>query len=234
MLRAASVVALLLPIPILSLTGQGGAVASKSTPARRWAVSISIGWSWGNSHSALERSLTAGGFNDPFPCLIFCGSVAEPEPSSTGGLVTSTLALSYAVRPSLDVRLQEMSADLGETSGYNAASASARFLSLHQAVRSIAAFPVVNLGGILRIGVGPALHFVNVSRTDSPGGPPFKATRFGAVVYGGLTTRRRVFLEVSAQYIYVPSVDVGPIATMPLTHVVFTHPTLSASLGVRF
>lgn len=240
MLRAASVVALLLPIPILSLTGQGGTMGTERTPARRWAVSISIGPSWGNFHRVLEQSLTAGGFNYPV-CLTRCsrGSIATPNSSRAG--VTSTFALSYLVRPHLDVRLQVVSADLGLTNGY---AGSLEFLSLQQGVTSVAVFPAVSLGGILRIGAGPALHFVNVSRADFPGGPPFKATRLGAVIYGRLTTRRRIFLGVAAQYTYVPSVDVGPIAvtsnistttaTMPLTKVAFTHPTLSASLGVRF
>ncbi len=211
-------------------------------PARRWEVSAQVGASFGGNSGQFEDVMRSSGFGDPEPCFLFCiGAVTNPHSKSAGWM--TDLAVSYALRTGLRLRLERMSAGLGATYGFHAPLT---FLRLQPSVTTVSAAVLVNLSPRMRIGAGPAVGSVEVRQTDSPGGPPSRARRAGFILLGSLvsSSRSRVFAEFTAHYVVLASARVGPFVghdlgsnaptEMPQMRVWFRYLALHAGLGLRF
>lgn len=200
------------------------------------------GWRefWRGCHS-FETAMSAEGFGDLQPCLLFCsGTISSPH--SVGGEITRGLTIGYAVGHGWRVRAEWFSADLGETLGYHDP---ATWLFLHTSVGSLGLSGTLPLGDILRIGAGPSLNVIDITRTDSPGGPPSHVTRLGITLHGGLTfpARSRVFVEAQVHRALVGTADVGPFTaqeiggttqvTLTRTRVSFSYTAIRVGLGLR-
>jgi len=210
-------------------------------PARRWEISVDLGYSFGSTASQFEDVMRASGLDDPESCWLFCsGTISNPH---SRGALTTGIAISYAFRDRWALRLERVSADLGETMGYHDPLI---YLFLHSTVTTMAPVAVYSVTGRLRIGAGPAINSVQVTRTDAPGGPGWHTTRVGFVLLGRVVSseRRRVFFEGTARYDFVGSPAAGPFvsqalggpgtAVMPRTRISFSYASIHVGLGLRF
>lgn len=210
-------------------------------PSRRWEFTLTAGGSSGGAATSFETAMSAEGFGDLQPCLLFCsGTISSPH--SVGGEITRGLTIGYAVGHGWRVRAEWFSADLGETLGYHDP---ATWLFLHTSVGSLGLSGTLPLGDILRIGAGPSLNVIDITRTDSPGGPPSHVTRLGITLHGGLTfpARSRVFVEAQVHRALVGTADVGPFTaqeiggttqvTLTRTRVSFSYTAIRVGLGLR-
>ncbi len=221
-----SIASLLCQVAVLSAQDRS------AHPARRWEIGATVGISNGRAATQFERAID-------FDCVS-----CDLSTRHSGGAVG--LMITYRVAGPWSLRGEWVSADLGENLAYLPSVTS---LSLHTAVRSVGVSALFSIGGVLRIGAGPALYVVDVTRTDggnmmsidAPAGPGAQTTRAGFVLYGGLTSpsRNRVFAEAAIQRNIVGSVDVGPSAgstmvAVPRARVSFNYTTIRLGLGVRF
>ena len=210
-------------------------------PEHRWEVSVELGYSFGSTASELEDLMRSAGLDDPDSCWLFCsGTITNPH---SRGALTSGIAISYALRHRWALRLERVSADLGETMGYHDPLI---YVFLNSTVTTVAPIAVYSASDRVRIGAGPAINSVQVTRTDAPGGPGWHTTRLGFVVLGSIVSSetRRVFFEGTARYDFVGSPAAGPfvaqaiagpgIAVMPRTPISFSYATFHLGLGVRF
>jgi hypothetical protein len=206
-----------------------GAQGRSPIPARRWEISVTLGGSSGRAATQFESAIDYG-----------CAScdLSTQHSGAAAGLV-----ISYLVSGGWMLRGEWVSADLGGSVAYGSS------LSLYTSVRSVGVSAMFSIGDVLRIGAGPALYAVDVTRGDggnmawieAPAGPGAQTTRAGFVLYAGLASpsRKRVFAEISAQRNIVGSVDVGPSAgstmvAVPRTRVSFNYTTIRMGLGLRF
>lgn len=201
-------------------------------PLRRWEISVTLGGSHGPATTQFESAINSACFS--------C------DPSTRHSGATAGLVITHLVRGGWGLRGEWVSADLGESSAYVGSLA---WLSLHTTVTSVGVSAMLSIGDVLRIGAGPVLNVVHVTRTDggngtamdAPAGPGAQTTRAGFVVYGGIASpsSKRVFAEVAVQRSIVGAMDVGPSAgssmlAVPATHVSFSYTTIRMALGLRF
>jgi hypothetical protein len=233
---------LYLTLALLGSVWHASPVRAQGHQTRRVALSWTLGGAIGGPSGDLERAMQTGGFGDDSGCWLFCtGSVSHPFTRASGG--TSTLALGYAVKPWLDLRVQSTASGLGETFGYHAATDA--YVFLRQSVTTVATLAMVSAGGTWWVGAGPSVNAVAIDRTDAPGGPAFRTTRLGVVVALDVTTPAHslFFFDVMAQYHYVGAPSVGPFSstgflaagatTMPPVNASFNHAVIALGLGIR-
>ena len=118
MLRTVVILALILLTREAGLFGQQHPPDSaEARPVRRWSlVASSVGHS-GGPVADFEKGMVAAGLDQDSECWIFCtGTISHP--SSHKGPLGSSIALSYAYRPTMSLRLFWSTLDLGETLGY--------------------------------------------------------------------------------------------------------------------
>ena len=220
---------------------RGFAQIPSAPPARRWEISVSAGYGIAGTRSRFEDVMRRSGLGDTEGCDVFCvGAISNPH---SRGALTTGVEVSYAVRARWRVQVERISADLGETFGYHEPLT---WVFLHPSVTTVATLAVFSLAGPVRIGAGPALSSVQVTRTDLPGGPGSRARRLGFVLLGSVVSseRGRVFAAGTAQFAFVGSPSVGPFvgqalagpatAVMPRTPISFNYATIHLGLGLRF
>ena len=233
-----------LPLTVLVLSHLSTLSAQNhaATPSRRWGISGTIGGSIGDTGPSLEGAMVGSGFGDTVPCIPFipCPLALLTNPYSVWGGSTKGLAVSYRLGQTWRLRAEWMPADLGETHGYHNPSA---LLYLHTSVTSLAVSSVASIG-VLRIGAGPSVNLINVTRTDAPGGPPSQVMRLGLTLQGGLVfpTFKGLFVEALVHRALVGSAAVGPFTahepdgtpvTMPRTRTSFSYTAIRVGLGLR-
>ena len=205
-------------------------------PGRRLEFDLGFGGAGGGPASQIEDAMRGNGFDDTLGCDFFCtGTVSHPFTVHDG--ITKSFGISYAVKPHLRLRVERVSAGLGETLGLSGPTMS--FLDLRSTVAAWTAAALYE-SGPARIGAGPSLNSILIERTDLPGGPASRATRLGLTLMLQLvtSTHARVFVEFLAAYHAVGSVTAGPFAstgaTLPSLRASFNFATFQAGLGMRF
>jgi hypothetical protein len=218
--------------------------------ARKWSLSVSLGYSSGGPAGSMEAAMRSAGLTDSQQGF---GMTLTSPSSGEGGFVTSA-SLSYALRPRWEVKvLTARRLELGETIGYSGPpeccppdepSAS---LFTDYSVRTTAALLVFKAGP-LRVGAGPSLNAVSVESFEEVGRHRSDSgSRPGLVVEGGLAfpERSRLFLSLEAQHRYVTPFKAGSfravdgrsgrvLATVAPARLSFGHGVVAAGLGVRF
>jgi hypothetical protein len=116
------------------------------------------------------------------------------------------------------------------------------FVFVRQSVRVAAVLAGVSTtSGATWLAAGPAFYQARFARSDASGGPSQTHARLGSAIAGGISTRRRIFVEMQGQYRWVGNVDMQPMAvdgqpagSLPRTQVNFNHYTINLGLGVRW
>ena len=228
-------------LAVLLMLGPVAGVAQTAHRTRRWEVNLAVGSPKGGPRAAIAGAMVTNGFGDTSPaeCFFWCVP-AQAHPKQIAGSFASTLSVGYAVTPFWQIRLENASADLGETIGYRGSPAATygTYLFLAQSVSMTALIPTCTLDE-LRIGLGPAVYRVKVA--DGAQGPSSASTKLGLVADLGvrLPAHTRFFLAISGQYRLVGSAVVGPFSggtadTLPRFRASFTHRVLAFGLGVRW
>jgi len=216
---------------------------------RRWEVSATLGWAAAERASqSLEESMIVAGFDETSPayCFVFCVE-AQSHPRTIGTRSsTITITLSYTARSWLQLRgIYAPGGAMKSTIGHRAdGSTSGSSLALTPSVSAVAFVPVLTLDGVLRAGVGPSLNVIELAGGEDS----HRRTRVGVLVDAGLTfpPRSRFFVEITAQYRYVPPVEMGPFrapaseifagdgSILPQARVDLRYAALSLGGGIRF
>lgn len=219
----------------------GQAAPPDSGPARRWEISLTWGRSVGPGMWNLEHGLEDNGFGDDGPCVPFIYCLTQPRHHFGGGAWRA--AVGYAMHRRVRVRLQVLWADLGTAEGFHSPN---EWLVLHPTMRTLAVSVV--RGDQVRLGVGPAVHVLDVAQSDGPGEPWRRGSRRvrpGVLLSGAFVTatETRVFGTGSLEAVLAPSATVGPFvardnlggsATMPPHRMALSYVTTRLGVGLRF
>jgi hypothetical protein len=216
---------------------------------RRWSVAVTTGSSGPGPAADFEAAMRASGFDEPGGGCVFglCFPVLE-HPASNTGFASIGFPFALQVDRRLPNRRWGLSllvgrTPIGQTVGLHAPRTS---LYIDYAVDSLGFMTTLERRGFA-VGAGPALHITRARDADPQVGPHGweHHGKLGALVQGRmmLPARSRLFFDVSGQYRYVGSVDVGPItprtefepgATFPASSVSFNHWHVALGGGIRF
>ncbi|MCK4772758.1 MAG: hypothetical protein KAT18_07540 [Candidatus Latescibacteria bacterium] len=208
---------------------------------KRWSFTATATLYDGGLSEEIIKSMRASGFDDPTTRWLF-GSGTIKHPQSYPAL-TSSITLCYRYSNRLAIRLFTGTAGAGSIHGYNGDVG--KYIFLKESHSTTALIPSLIAGEVARIGIGPALHKLEVQREDASGGPGFRKTRIGFVLEAGLTfpARTRWFFDIAFHYRYAGSAEVGPFTTngwgggsasIPRTRINFNKTVVSAGIGIRF
>jgi hypothetical protein len=200
----------------------------------RWAVIFFVGGARAGPADAIELALRYAGWDEPLLNLVTGDAVEHPR--STSGEASLMLAAGYRISDRLFAELVISRVQTGETAGFRDPVR----LRIEHAVFSVAPIIATRLA-VLRLGVGPAVHFINVR--SRPGSQSDWATKIGLLAQVGIfyPMRSAVFIEVRGQYRWVGDKEIGPFADIggglrdfPASAVDFAHAFVAAGIGLRF
>jgi hypothetical protein len=238
--RREIVVLLLLAVPMV-VHAQTNNGQNTQTRLKRWSFTANATLYGGGLSEEITKSMCAGGFDDPTTKWLFgSGTITHPKCYPE---LSSSITLSYRCSERLAFRLIFGTAGVGSIHGYNGDVRS--FIFLRESHTTTALIPSLIAGEVARIGIGPALHRLEVQRDDATGGPGSRRTRIGIVSEAGLTlpAETRWFMDIMFQYWYAGSAEVGPFTTsnrsggnasIPRTRISLNRIVVSAGIGIRF
>lgn len=153
---------LIMIVPMVAHT-QTNDGQNTQTRLRRWSFTANAILFGGGMSEEITQSMYAGGFDDPTAQWFFgSGTITHPasypEPSST-------ITLSYRYSNRLAFRLITGTAGVGSTHGYNGDVGG--YIFLRESHSTFALVPSLVAGEFARIGIGPALHKLEVKRKGS-------------------------------------------------------------------
>lgn len=205
---------------------------------KRWSVSFLTGTSTGGPAGDLEEAMEVNGFGqrDPGGCIFgFCFGEKDFPDTTTPVLISVTIK--YQLNRNYAMSLNYSKSDFGETAGYNSR---VRRLYISNTLKSIS--PVISVGvhDLLALGVGPALHFIEVD-----GGSPktvYSETKLGAIANLNFKIPRKstFYFTLNLQYKIVGNVSVGPFRkehldeAATLNRVKLNYNELAKEFGIGF
>jgi hypothetical protein len=222
-------------------TGAGLVVGAVMPPAQRWVpidapiepastrpldrvfLTFNLGQPVGGPTRDLERAMQTAGLDETMPGFFGSDPVAFPRSSTGFGELGMPVSLNvhYRTGGKWGIDLRWSDTPIGTTSGYRSPS---QFLSIDYGVRSLGV-TAVRHAGPLRVGIGPAWHFLRVRESDvgSPNGPPAghaswtQRSRLGFTAEAGITLPlgTRMFFDLNAQYHRIGQVVTGPFSAGP-------------------
>lgn len=227
------------------------APAQMREPDRQWSITVDLlGLFSAEGAGALEDAMRSAHFADSSPGFFFGPT---PTPFSSTSCQGFLLRSCGAGLPAFEVARQlKNSWSIGglfsrsviaTTIGYH--EAGVQNLQLDHRVDSVGA--VLSIGNHAReVGVGPALHIVQISQT-APGSKPAWTDHpklgFVARARATVPAQSRIFLDLRAEYHFTGHATIGPYtpagfggspATFPSTPVAFNYWFGAAGAGVRF
>ncbi|NIR44410.1 MAG: hypothetical protein GWN99_00615 [Gemmatimonadetes bacterium] len=224
------------------LTGSVQGQESETGEARRWAITLNIGWSPGEPPSGtLEEAMIAGDLDDVSPrtCILLVCSGDQPHPQTIGSQgIASAISLSYRANGWLELRgVWAGGGEYPETVGYGTGVG---WLRLTPSLQTVALIPAFHIDGVIHVGAGPAMSLATL---DDSEGERYRKIAPGAVLSAGLRLPpgTRFFIEFTGAYRYIAPVDFGSIELpdsssdyLPDVRMDFSHAMLAVGLGVRF
>ena len=200
----------------------------------RWAVMLFVGAARAGPSDDIELALRDSGWDEPLLNSLTGDAVEHPR--SARGDASLMLAAGYRISDRLVAELVISRVQTGESAGYRDPVR----LRIEQAVFSVAPIIATRLA-VLRLGMGPAVHFTNVRA--HPGSQSDNAAKLGLLGDVSLSypTRSAVFIALRGQYRWVGDVEIGPFSDVggglddfPPTRVDFSHTFFAAGIGFRF
>ena len=238
--RLSLVVLLILTFPTI-VRAQPSSERDTRVKVKRWSITANATLFGSGLSEEITEAMRAGGFDDPTFGWLFGSGIYE-HPQSYPEL-TSSITLCYRYSDRLAIRLFTGTAGVGSVHGYNGNVR--RFIFLKESHTTTALIPSLIAGEVARIGIGPALHKLEIQRDDARGGPGFRKTRIGFVLETGLNfpAHTRWFADIAFHYRHAGSVNTGPFtasgwegetASIPRTRINFNKTVLSVGIGIRF
>jgi len=238
--RLSLAVLLILTFPAI-VCAQHSSERDTRVKGKRWSITANATLFGSGLSEEITEAMRAGGFDDPTTRWLFGSGIIE-HPQSYPEL-TSSITLCYRYSDRLAIRLFIGTAGVGSHHGYNADVG--RYIFLKEVHSTTALIPSLIAGDVARIGIGPALHKLEIHREDASGGPGFRKTRIGFVLEAGLTfpARTRWFADIAFHYRHAGSIDAGPFTTgwrdgrtasIPRSRISFNKTVFSAGIGIRF
>jgi opacity protein-like surface antigen len=212
---------------------------NKSGGTKTWSFTASLGGTPLYPAGDLEKAMVAARFNHTTLSATFYSGHAHPH-SYPGGF-SWIITANKEVKPYMLVGMVICGSGTGETDGCRDPSID---LNISYKVITVAPTISVNAGGLLRAGIGPALHFTQTSNTTNYIPSDIRSiTKVGFLTYAGISfpTHTRLYLNLDFQYRYIGKVKIGPfemtdgiyMAVFPETLVRFNYFCIAVGLGLR-
>ena len=223
----------------------GQQIAAERPLFKRWHFSFVAGTSRGGPAERIEVAMRESGLNKTAPRFDFLGlgGGPTPHPHSQKEGPAGSYAISYRWNREFELQFIQGKTNLTSTCGYGGDSGTP--LTLACSVKTTAVIGSYLLGGIIRVGGGPAIYKTKTTQLSGPGSEPATVTRLGLLFDAHVLAEIGLGLHLTAglQYRLLPESRIGPYTvgyrdetrrTMPAAKVPFSHTTILIGLGFGF